>query len=69
MNSVNMQATSALTLVVILMRIRLSGQQSGLVFAIFIGFGIVIFFIKVFNDAILSHANSPKPTHPISIVS
>lgn len=62
-----MQATSALTLVVILMRIKLSGQQSGLVFAIFIGFGIV-FFIKVFHDAVLSHANSPKPTHPISIV-
>lgn len=33
MNSV-MQATSALTLVVILMRIMLSDQQSGLVFAI-----------------------------------
>lgn len=26
------------------------------------------FFIKVFHDAVLSHANSPKPTHPISIV-
>lgn len=42
-------------------------QQSGLVFAIFIGFGIV--FIKVFHDAVSSHAISPKPTHPISIVS
>lgn len=36
-------------------------QQSGLVFAIFIGFGIV--FIKVFHDAVSSHCNFTQ-TYP-----